>query len=502
MTPEAFTARTLFSRVERCLAARARDPLLVCIPERVSFSGPALLREIRLVADRLARSGLVPGSRVLLSLSHPLSLTLILPALWSLDCVPILAEAGATRHELSDLARRLTPDRILGDEENLPAGARPALLAGLPLVRISRLRFRSMARLPRATVLVRTTSGSTGPPSGVALSGSQIVADTSQILSSLRIGADVPILGAVPMAHAYGFSTTLVPLLLHGNSLVLLERPLPEHFRSALGRYRSLFFPGVPYFYDLLCRAEIRSGILSHLAVCISAGAPLTAETALRFRERAGIPVRNFYGASECGAVSCDRTRDGLLPPGCVGTPLRGVSLRLEGRKGVPPSSESAKGRVGRIAVMGEAVTLGYVGRPGGVRLLRGRFVTGDLGRIDSRGRLHLLGRVDRLINVGGRKVRPEEIERVLVAAAGVRDAVAVGVPDPSRGEAVAAAVVVRPGVRPEDLLALCRRRLSPHKIPRRIQILADLPRTVRGKLDRARLRCLLSGGPDPLSGS
>lgn len=428
---------------------------------------------------------------MLLSLSHPLSLTLIVPALWSLDCVPILAEAGATRYELFDLARRLTPNQMLGDEENLPARARPALLGGLPLVRITRLRFRSRARLPRATVLVRTTSGSTGPPSGVALSGSQIVADTFQILSALRIGAHVPILGAVPMAHAYGFSTTLVPLLLHGNPLVLLERPLPQHFRAALGRYRSLFFPGVPYFYDLLCRAEIRPRILSHLAVCISAGAPLTAETALRFRERAGIPVRNFYGASECGAVSCDRTREGVLPPGCVGTPLRGVRLSLEG----------TKGRIGRIAVRGEAVALGYVGRPGGGRLLRGRYVTGDLGRIDSRGRLHLLGRVDRLINVGGRKVRPEEVERVLVAAAGVRDAVVVGVPDPSRGEAVAAAVVVRPGVRPEDLLALCRRRLSPHKIPRRIQILADLPRTVRGKLDRARLRCLLSSGPDPLSG-
>jgi len=475
--------RSLFSRAERRLGASPLPDLLTRLPSGAALSGPGLLREIHGMAGCLSGAGTRRDSRVLLALSHPLAMILVLPALWSLDCVPILADGSSSRAEIEEMVRRLSPDHLLGDGEGTRAASRTLLFPALPPLRIGRIRGKGNLLLPSGTVLVRTTSGSTGPPRAVALGASQILSDALNILSSLRVPGEMRGLAAVPLSHAFGFSTLLSPLLFHGQPLLLLEDPVPEQFRSALRRHRSLFFPGVPYLYDLLGRAEISPGILGRMSLCISAGAPLPRETARRFRDLSGSPVRNFYGASECGAVSCDRSPRGTAPAGCAGRPLSGVKVSL--------------GRTGRVIVQGKAVGLGYVKSGARPRLFRGRLLTEDLGRIDSRKRLHLLGRLDALISVGGRKVYPAEVERVLRAAPGVKEVVAMGIPDASRGEAVAVAVESSAGAGlSTDLLDRCRRRLARYKVPRRLRIFPSLPRTARGKLDLGRIRTLLEGGP------
>ena len=477
--------RSLFSRAERRLGAAPLPDLVTRVPSGDPLSGPGLLREIHGMADRLSGAGIRRGARVLVALSNPLSMILALPALWSLDCVPLLAHGSSSRAEIEELARRLGPDHLLGDGEGTRGASRTLPSPGLPLLRVGRLRGNGDLLLPPGTVLVRTTSGSTGPPRGVALDASQVLSDALNILSSLRVPGALRGLAVVPLSHAFGFSTLLSPLLFHGQPLLLLEDPVPEQFRSALRRHRSLFFPGVPYLYDLLGRAEISPRALGRLRMCISAGAPLPRETAGRFRELSGSPVRNLYGTSECGAVACDRSPRGTAPAGCAGRPLSGVKVSLT--------------EAGRIVVRGKAVGLGYVESGARPRLFRGRFLTEDLGRIDSRKRLHLLGRLDALISVGGRKVFPAEVERVLREAPGVKEVVAMGIPDASRGEAVAVAVESPSGAGlPAELLERCRRRLAKYKVPRRLRSFPCLPRTARGKLDLGRIRTLLEGGPPP----
>jgi len=488
----ALRPRGLFARAERRLAASRLPDLLTRVPSGAPLSGPGLLREIRAMAKCLSQAGIHRDSRVLTALSDPLATILVLPALWSLDCVPLLADGSSPRAEIEEMVRRLSPDHLLGDGGGIPQASRTLLFPALPPLRVRGVRGKGDLPLPRGTVLVRTTSGSTGPPREVALSASQILSDALNILSSLRIPREMRGLAVVPLCHAFGFSTLFSPLLFHGRPLVLLEAPVPEQFRTALRRHRSLFFPGVPYLYALLGRAEIGRGLLARLKLCVSAGAPLPPETARRFREVSGSPVRNFYGTSECGAIACDRSPRGTAPSGCAGRPLSGVRVSL-GRIRAPEGLRGASRRkTGRIVVRGEAVGLGYV--EGGARpeLFRGRLLTGDLGRIDSRGRLHLLGRLDTLINVGGRKVHPAEVERVLRAAPGVMEVVAVGIPDARRGEAVAAAVESPAGTEPADLLDRCRRHLAPHKVPRRLRVVHSLPRTERGKLDLRGIRALL----------
>jgi acyl-CoA synthetase (AMP-forming)/AMP-acid ligase II len=197
---------------------------------------------------------------------------------------------------------------------------------------------------------------------------------------------------------------------------------------------------------------------------------------------------RTFYGASECGGIAFDRHGDGDLPDGCVGTPLDGVRIVMLDRD---------EDGIGRVAVHSASVASGYHPRaramseddaPGD-----GVFATADLGRFDERGRLQLVGRVREVINVGGRKVYPAEIERVIRDVPGVLDVVVIGMARSSVADALRAVVAAEPAVSREDIAAACEQRLARYKVPRAIEIVRELPRTGRGKIDR---RALDARGP------
>ncbi len=478
----------LFDRARRRLSRELRPDYLAVFPGPRRLAGPRLLSEIGLAASLLQSHGLRPGSRVLVSLAHPLGVLLAVPALWSLDCVPLLREGGASGIGLAEIASVFSPDAILEEAENSEARGRTLLLPPLPLLRLHIGPRQTRPRLPRGTVLVRATSGSSGAPRGVAVSASQLLSDAANISKSLRLARGRRALGAVPLSHAFGFSTLLSRHLFLGAPLALLERPLPTLFRAALGRYRDFFFPGIPLLYDLLLGAGISPRLLARLTLCVSAGAPLRPEIAAAFRALTGVPVRNFYGTSECGAIAADRSAAGDAPEGCAGPALHGVKIAIE------DCEERLSERGGRIVVRGPAVALGYVAPGARFQSFRGKFATGDRGRIDPNGRLFLDGRLDTMINVGGLKVFPSEVERVLAAAPGVSEAAVFGVPDSLRGESVAAAVAGRVSLKLPDLAAFCRARLAAHRLPRRILFLPELPRTLRGKVDLAALRKLATG--------
>ncbi len=490
--------RALFSLAERRLGACRIPDLIVRLPSGEALSGPRLLHEIRRTASLLAQAGVGRDSRVLVVLSHPLLLALALPAIWSLDGIPLLADGASREAEVLEMRRRLLPDYLLGNGERKPGPARLLDLPPFPSLWVRRLRPLGRLNLPRGTVLVRTTSGSTGPPRGVALGVSQILADARNILSTLSPPAKMRGLAVVSLSHAFGFSALLTPLLFHARPILLLEDPVPEQFRIALGKFPSFFFPGVPYLFDLLARSGVPGGALKRLRLCVSAGAPLPPETVRRFRERSGRGVLNLYGTSECGAVSCECSPGRKGVSGRAGLPLSGVRLTFGKVAGEAPGLPISEPEAGRVIVEGEAVALGYVAAGRRPALFRKRYPTEDLGRIDSRGRLHLLGRLDLLISVGGRKVYPAEVERVLRRSPGVKEAVVLGIPDESRGTAVGAAVEAPAGADPGDLLARCRRSLARHKVPRRIRVLPSLPRTPRGKPDLGRIGALLRGAGVP----
>jgi acyl-CoA synthetase (AMP-forming)/AMP-acid ligase II len=207
----------------------------------------------------------------------------------------------------------------------------------------------------------------------------------------------------------------------------------------------------------------------------------------VRFRERFGQPVHVFYGASECGGICYDRP-GGAAERGTVGTPVDGVRVELEAVDGDDGGAAGS-----RVVVRSPAVATGYL--PGeGRRLGGGRYVTDDLAcRRD--GELALVGRLNDLINVKGKKVNPREVETVLAALPAVEDAVvSSGAGSGEGGGMVRAVIACRPGsLSAADVLAHCRRHLAEHKVPRSVVLVDALPRNERGKVDRAAVACLVA---------
>jgi acyl-coenzyme A synthetase/AMP-(fatty) acid ligase len=433
------------------------------------------------------------GQVVLLSARNGAAWLVALTTLWKRGFVPLLADADLARAEIADLARQFRPAAAILDRRADPEGGRAedlgdplaGLHAWIPPRRAGRepARAGQPAVAPRAAVL-RLTSGTTGRPRPVVVTVEQLLADSRNITRTMGIRHQDAMVAAIPLGHAYGFIHVFMSLVAQGTRPVLLEQPLPALLVEALSGPGPLVMAGTPYLFELILQAAGRRRFKG-LRLALSAGAPLPERLSRAFADRFGVPIRTFYGATECGGISYDRSRTGVVPDGCVGTPLDGVRLTVEPVAGV-------EGGAGRIAVHSEAVAAGYLPPEPNGAIRPDVFLTSDLGRLGDDGALRLEGRLDRMINVGGRKVNPAEVEAVLRSVPKVRDAVVFGAPDRHRGEAVCACVVAARSVTRQALLAACADRLAPYKIPRHLELVDRLPVTSRGKTDRQALPGLI----------
>jgi len=494
--------RLLHDRLLATLAVEPRRPVLRALPGGRVLDLDSFERRIVGAERRLVRLGGAKGrfgapaavqpeagEIVLLSARNLDSYLVALATLWKRGFVPLLADADLSRGEIADLAAVFRIAACLLDRRVDPPGGRSedlgASLAGLHAWIPERRAARggsagAPATAPRDAAIIRLTSGTTGRPRGLVVTADQLLADARNITGTMGIVPDDTMVAAIPLGHAYGFVHVLMSLIAQGTRPLLLEQPLPALLFEALSGRGPLVFPGTPYLSELLLRSA-RGSRLKGLRLVFSAGAPLPERLSRAFKERFGLPVRTFYGASECGGICYDRSRQGVLPDACVGTPLDGVEVTVR------PEPGHDEG-VGRVCVRSAAVVDGYVPETGNGALRPGLFASADLGRIDAQGRVRLCGRIDRLVNVGGRKVNPVEVEAILRALPGVRQAVVFGSADRHRGQAVCACLVASKGLTREAILEACRARLAPFKIPRRIEFVRALPLTARGKTDRRAL--------------
>ncbi len=321
--------------------------------------------------------------------------------------------------------------------------------------------------------VIKLTSGSTGMPRGILTPSAVLLADDAALTSTMGLGDEERILAAIPMSHSYGLSSVVLPAFTRRAVLIVPEGINPLDPMIAARERRATFLPTVPAYLQALVKMASPPRAPASLRLVVTAGAPLKPDTARRFREVYSLPVHVFYGASESGGITFDRTGT-AGERGSLGTPVDGVNVTLE------PG--------GAVTVASPAVAAGY--HPDGdTSLESGRFRTRDLG-VFRDGELHLEGRLDDLINIRGKKVNPREVEAVLGRLDGVDEAVALGADvDDSDDRIVRAIIACRPGALSRDTVhAWCRRHLVGHKVPRSIVLVEQLPRTARGKLDRAAL--------------
>ena len=348
---------------------------------------------------------------------------------------------------------------------------------------------------PATTVAVlQYTGGTTGRPKGAMLTHRNLVANVLQV-NLWNVGrkpAHEVILATIPLFHIYGLTVALLTALCDGSSVVLQSTPEVEELLGLIQRYRPTQFPGVPALYLALLRnPHIARHDLRSIRFCLSGSAPLPVEVQKQFEAVTGATMIEGYGLSETSPVTHANPTQGERRPGSVGIPLSDTFERVVDL--ADPSRVLGVDEVGELAVKGPQVMAGYYHQPHETALVLndGWFLTGDVARVDSDGFAYIVDRKKDMINVGGFKVWPREVEEVLFRHPSVQDAAVVGVPDAETGEGVRAFVVRKPGapVTAEELIAFVRENLAHFKAPRTIEFRDQLPRSGVQKVLRRVLR-------------
>ena len=333
------------------------------------------------------------------------------------------------------------------------------------------------------------TSGTTGRSKGAMLTHENLSSNAQALVGLWRFTANDVLIHALPVYHTHGLFVATNVALLAGATMIFQPKFDADAVMAAMPRATSLM--GVPTFYTrLLEHPGLSAEATRHMRLYISGSAPLLAETHETWRERTGHAILERYGMTETNMITSN-PYDGARLAGTVGFPLPGVSLRIA----EPESGQVLpEGSVGVIEVKGPNVFKGYWRMPEKTAAEfrpDGFFITGDLGRIDPQGYVHIVGRAKDLIISGGFNVYPREVESEIDALAGVVESAVIGLPHPDFGEGVAAVVVRVPGAAIDEfaIREALEGRLAKFKQPKRVFFVEALPRNAMGKVQKAALR-------------
>jgi acyl-CoA synthetase (AMP-forming)/AMP-acid ligase II len=344
---------------------------------------------------------------------------------------------------------------------------------------------------PEATAFILQTSGTTGQPKLIPYSHSNMLATARRVQSWFALTADDRCLSATPIYYCHGLTVTVFGSLLSGGSTAFPHDGSTVEIDEWFGALRPTWFTAGPALHRYVMekaaeRGDVRS--LHRLRFAVSGGAPLPSQVQRGLEAAMGVPVLEHYGATEAAQISANLPPPGPAKAGTCGIPDKGI-LIITGEDGC----ELPRGQDGEIWIRGPTLISGYLDAPelDSAAFVDEWFRTGDLGRLDEEGYLVLLGRKKEIINRGGEKISPMEIDAAVLRHPDVVEAAAYGIPHLRLGEDVAADVVLRPGseISELELRNFLRGQLAVFKIPRRIRFVDQLPKGATGKVQRQRLR-------------
>jgi acyl-CoA synthetase (AMP-forming)/AMP-acid ligase II len=332
---------------------------------------------------------------------------------------------------------------------------------------------------PRFVIL---TSGTTGTPKGAQRSSPDGLLAMAALIEMIPFRSRETMMIAAPLFHSWGFFHFVISLPT-ASTMVLRRRFDPEDTLRAVGESRAQVLAAVPVMIQRILQlpAETLSRYdLSSLRITSLSGSALPGELAIEWMDRFGDSVYNLYGSTEVAYATVATPEDLRAAPGTAGRPPRGTAVRLYDDDG----REVPDGEVGRIFVGNEMSFEGYTGG-GGKEAIDGLLSSGDVGHLDSAGRLFIDGRDDEMIVSGGENVFPREVEDLLADHDAVVEAAVIGVPDEEFGQRLKAFVVIAAGaeVSEADLRAHVKANLASYKAPREVEFLDELPRNATGKI-------------------
>lgn len=351
-----------------------------------------------------------------------------------------------------------------------------------------------VANPSRDIAMLQYTGGTTGIAKGVMLTHSNLTANVQQIIAVLhKIGEKHhTFLSVLPFFHVFGMTVCLSLATSMAATILPLPRFVPKDVLDAIKKHKPTIFPGAPSVYTaLMQQKDIAKYNLSSVEFCISGSAPCPVETIRRFKELTGAEIVEGYGLTEASPVTHVNPLAGKKKHGSIGLPFPDTeAMIVDSEVGSIPLDV---GKVGELVLKGPQVMHGYWNRPDDTAgaLRNGWLYTGDIATMDEEGYFYIVDRKKDMIISGGYNVYPREIDEVLHEHPKVKEAVAVGIPHPSRGEIIKAYIVVQPGqeLTKAEILNHCRKKLANYKIPKQVEFRDELPKTIVGKVLRRTLR-------------
>ena len=480
------------------------DKTAVILPEqniRVTYG--ALRAQVQAVAEQLAAAGVRPGDRVASALPNGLpTIVSFLAASIAGTAAPLnpAYKEDEFRFYLEDTAAKVLILPAEGaDDARRAAGDRVPIL-GIDMdasgsVSLTGVSGRTPVAPPAVddVALVLHTSGSTGRPKRVPLKHANLSISAQNVARSYALTADDVSLCVMPLFHVHGLVASTLATLATGGTVVVPAKFSPLSFWRVAREYDVTWYSAVPTLHQLLlaragepldeARGRPRPPGTEKLRFIRSCSAALPPQVMHALEAAFGAPVLEAYGMTEAAHQMASNPLPPIeRKPGSVGpgTDVRISIMDKDGR-------HLTQGEPGEVVIQGPNVIRGYENNPeaNASSFVDGWFRTGDQGYLDADGYLHLVARIKELINRGGEKISPREIDEVLLTHPAVAEAVCFGVPHGTWGEEVAAAVVLRDAASEADLLAYCRERLADYKRPKQIHITDAIPRTATGKIQR-----------------
>jgi acyl-CoA synthetase (AMP-forming)/AMP-acid ligase II len=337
---------------------------------------------------------------------------------------------------------------------------------------------------PDDVALFLHTSGTTSRPKGVPLTHENLMTSIRNIAATYALTPQDVGMVVMPLFHVHGLLGATLSSLYAGGKVIVPPRFSASSFWPIGGFFQATWYSAVPTIHQIvLAQADAQETCPKSLRFIRSCSAALAPVVHSRMENRFGVPVLEAYGMTEAAHQMASNPQ----PPGVrkAGTVGRGTGVEIvildEDGNRLPP------GQPGEVSIRGRNVTAGYHNNPeaNAKAFTHGFFRTGDQGVLDADGYLTLTGRLKELINRGGEKISPLEVDAVLLEHPAVAEAVAFGVPDTKYGEEVHGAVVLKAAASADDILTFCRDRLADFKVPKRLHITRELPRTATGKIQR-----------------
>jgi acyl-CoA synthetase (AMP-forming)/AMP-acid ligase II len=480
----------------------------VVVPGGARVSYAKLREQVQACADALAQAGVRRGDRVALVLPNGLeSIVLFLAAASAGSAAPLNPgyKESEFRFYLEDTGARVLVVPRGGGEAARKAASEKVVLMEAAADEAGRVALGSIAAgSPRSheapgpddEALVLHTSGTTSSPKQVSLRHRNLAFSAENIARTYKLMPIDVAMCVMPLFHIHGLMASTMATFYSGGTVVVPPAFDALTFWPVVAEHRATWYSAVPTMHQMLLlrnRGERPTGS-EYLRFIRSSSSPLSGETMRQLESRFGAPVVEAYGMTEAShQMASNPLPPGERRPGSVG---RATGIKI----GVMDEAGSLLGAdaQGEVVIRGPSVIDAYADNPEANEksFTGGWFRTGDQGVLDARGYLALVGRLKEMINRGGEKISPREIDDVLLQHPAVAEAVAFGVPHSGWGEEVAAAVVLKGETTEKELIAFARARLADHKVPRKLFVVQQIPRTPTGKIQRRTVAETLTAKP------